>query len=248
MSRRTGFVLAAAAAIGLGGVLAASGLAAVTPAAADALNTSAGGLAASPVNDISAQRKKGGQKARGRTGGQPKAKGTGRPRPAAKGSGRQRPGANRPRGQRPAAKGSGRQRPGANRPRGQRPAAKGTGRPRPGARPAARPPRATAARRGPRRDVRIRAGGPIRIGGRRVTVIRGGHRYRWRGRYWDVAPIAALTALTLGAIAYAPYAYVPVAQPLCTGYTEDGCFLRWTEVPTSQGDLIPQCVTYCEGS
>jgi hypothetical protein len=228
MSRRTGFVLAAAAAIGLGGVLAASGLAAVTPAAADALNTSAGGLAASPVNDISAQRKKGGQKARGRTGGQPKAKGTGRPRPAAKGSGRQRPG--------------------ANRPRGQRPAAKGTGRPRPGARPAARPPRATAARRGPRRDVRIRAGGPIRIGGRRVTVIRGGHRYRWRGRYWDVAPIAALTALTLGAIAYAPYAYVPVAQPLCTGYTEDGCFLRWTEVPTSQGDLIPQCVTYCEGS
>jgi hypothetical protein len=228
MSRRTGFVLAAAAAIGLGGVLAASGLAAVTPAAADALNISAGDLAASPVKDISAQRKKDGQKARGRTGGQPKAKGTGRPRPAAKGSGRQRPGANRPRGQRPAAKGS--------------------GRPRPGARPAARPPRATAARRGPRRDVRIRAGGPIRIGGRRVTVIRGGHRYRWRGRYWDVAPIAALTALTLGAIAYAPYAYVPVAQPLCTGYTEDGCFLRWTEVPTSQGDLIPQCVTYCEGS
>jgi hypothetical protein len=95
--------------------------------------------------------------------------------------------------------------------------------------------------------VRIRVGGPIRIGGRQVTIIRGGHRYRWRGRYWNVRPVTALTALTLGAIAYAPYAYVPVAEPLCTGYTEDGCFLRWTEVPTEQGDLIPQCVTYCEG-
>jgi hypothetical protein len=93
--------------------------------------------------------------------------------------------------------------------------------------------------------VRIRAGGPVNIGGRRVTVIRDRHVVRWRGRPWNVVPIVALGALTIGAIAYAPYAYVPVEEPVCTGYTADGCFLRWAEVPTVEGELIPQCVTYC---
>jgi hypothetical protein len=93
--------------------------------------------------------------------------------------------------------------------------------------------------------VRVRAGGPVRIGGRRVVVYRQGWRPYWRGRYWNVVPIVALGAFTVGAIAYAPYAYLPVAEPVCTGYTEDGCVLRWTEVPTEQGDLVPQCVTYC---
>ena len=83
------------------------------------------------------------------------------------------------------------------------------------------------------------------IGGRRVTVIRDRHVVRWRGRPWTVVPIVALGALTVGAIAYSAYAYVPVEQPVCTGYTEDGCFLRWAEVPTVEGELIPQCVTYC---
>jgi hypothetical protein len=99
--------------------------------------------------------------------------------------------------------------------------------------------------RGPRVNVRVRAGGPVRIGGRRVVVYRQGWRPYWRGRYWNVVPIVALGAFTVGAIAYAPYAYLPVAEPVCSGYTEDGCVLRWTEVPTEQGDLVPQCVTYC---
>jgi hypothetical protein len=93
--------------------------------------------------------------------------------------------------------------------------------------------------------VRIRAGGPVNIGGRRVIVIRDRHVVRWRGRPWNVVPIVALGALTIGAIAYAPYAYVPVEEPVCTGYTEDGCFFQWTEVPTAEGELVPQCVTYC---
>jgi hypothetical protein len=79
-------------------------------------------------------------------------------------------------------------------------------------------------------------------------VIRDRHVVRWRGRAWTVVPIVALSALTIGAIAYSPYAYVPVGAPVCTGYTEDGCFLRWTEVPTAEGELIPQCVAYCPGS
>jgi len=98
---------------------------------------------------------------------------------------------------------------------------------------------------GRRIGVRVRAGGPIRIGGRRITVIRGPWRPYWRGRRWRVVPIVALGVFTIGALAYAPYAYLPVSEPVCAGYTEDGCVLRWTEVPTEEGDLIPQCVTYC---
>jgi len=108
-------------------------------------------------------------------------------------------------------------------------------------RPGVRPPGV----RGPRVSVRVRAGGPVRIGGRRVVVHRRAWRPYWRGRYWNVVPIVALGAFTVGALAYAPYAYLPVAEPVCSGYTEDGCVLRWTEVPTEQGDLVPQCVTYC---
>jgi hypothetical protein len=116
------------------------------------------------------------------------------------------------------------------------PAARRAG-PRPGVRP--------AGVRGPRISARVRGGGALRIGGRRVVVYRRAWRPYWRGRYWNVVPIVALGAFTIGAIAYAPYAYLPVAEPVCEGYTEDGCILRWTEVPTEEGDLVPQCVTYC---
>lgn len=217
MSQRISVALAATVAIGLGGVLAAPG--AMPPAAAETLTGPVMDTTAGPVDNISAQARREGDGKRG---------------------GERRPGG-RPKADRP-----GGQRPGAGRPDGTRPGAQRPGDRRPGAGPGPRPPRAAAARRGPRYDVRIRGGGPIVIGGRRVTVIRDRHRYRWRGRYWNVVPITALTALTIGAIAYRPYAYVPVGEPVCTGYTEDGCFLRWVEVPTAEGELVPQCVTYCE--
>ncbi|MPZ56198.1 MAG: hypothetical protein GEU91_06775 [Rhizobiales bacterium] len=78
-----------------------------------------------------------------------------------------------------------------------------------------------------------------------MIVIRGPHAVEWRGRRRNVVPIAALAAFTLGTVAYAAHAYVPVAEPVCTGHTEGGCFFRWAEVPTPEGDLIPQCVAYC---
>ena len=220
MSQRIGIALAAAAAVGFG-AFAASGKGLVTFALAD--------TAASQITDISAQAE------RQREGPRPGAQRPG-PRPGAQPQG-QRPGA-QPQGQRPGAQRPEGQRPGAQRPDGQRPGAQRPQGQRPGA-------RVVGPRSGPRLSVRIRAGGPVNIGGRRVTVIRDRHVVRWRGRPWNVVPIVALGALTIGAIAYAPYAYVPVGEPVCTGYTADGCFLRWAEVPTVEGELIPQCVTYC---
>ena len=69
----------------------------------------------------------------------------------------------------------------------------------------------------------------------------------WRGRYWPLVPIAALGAVTVGALAYSAYGYVPVEQPLCVGETEDGCIMRWAQVPAQEDPsvLVPQCVTYC---
>jgi hypothetical protein len=110
--------------------------------------------------------------------------------------------------------------------------------------PAVRP----AARVAPRTVVvGGRRGAPLRIGGRRVVVVRGPRWVVWRGRRWGLVPIVALGALTVGSIAYAAYGYVPVDAPLCEGVTEDGCLLRWTEVPAADDPsiLVPQCVQYC---
>jgi hypothetical protein len=64
-----------------------------------------------------------------------------------------------------------------------------------------------------------------------VVVVRGRRGVFWHGHRHFLVPIVALGAFTLGAY--------------CAGYTEDGCVLRWAEVPTEEGDLVPQCVTYC---
>jgi hypothetical protein len=102
-----------------------------------------------------------------------------------------------------------------------------------------------AARHGPRVNVRVVGGGPIRIGGRNVTIVRGPRYVVWHGYRRALVPLAALGALTIGGVAYAAYGYVPVEQPYCDGYTEDGCQFMWTDVPTDEGDIVPQCVTYC---
>ncbi len=87
----------------------------------------------------------------------------------------------------------------------------------------------------------------MRIGGRSVVVVRGPRTVLWRGRNWGLVPVVALGALTVGAIAYSAYGYVPVEAQLCSGTTEDGCILRWTNVPAAENPsvLVPQCVSYC---
>jgi hypothetical protein len=109
----------------------------------------------------------------------------------------------------------------------------------------AAPPRVIAARHGPRVNVRVIGGGPVRIGGRNVTIVRGPRYVVWRGHRRSLVPLAVLGALTVGGVAYAAYGYVPVEQNYCDGFTEDGCQFMWTDVPTEEGDLVPQCVTYC---
>src|SRR5205085_10242441 len=42
-----------------------------------------------------------------------------------------------------------------------------------------------------------------------------------------------------------PEAYVTLAQPVCVGFTDDGCPLRWQNVRTDDGSAIPQCIQYC---
>lgn len=106
-------------------------------------------------------------------------------------------------------------------------------------------PRVIPARHGPQISSRIRSGGPIRVGGRNVTIIRSRRFVNWHGQRRYLLPFAGLAALTIGAIAYSPYGYLPVAQNYCDGFTEDGCQLQWTDVPTEDGDVVPQCVTYC---
>ena len=38
--------------------------------------------------------------------------------------------------------------------------------------------------------------------------------------------------------------YVPVEEPVCTGYADDGSRLRWMAVPTEDGGREYQCVAY----
>jgi hypothetical protein len=96
---------------------------------------------------------------------------------------------------------------------------------------------------GPRIGGSIR--GPIRLGGRGVSFIRGPRYVNWHGSRRRLIAIGAISTIILGGIAYYPYAYLPVEQPYCEGYTEDGCELRWQEVATEDGLLVPQCVAFC---
>lgn len=107
----------------------------------------------------------------------------------------------------------------------------------------ARPIHAARPHHGPR--IARRINGPFRVHGRRVVIIRGPHHVYWHGRRRALLPLAALGGLTFGSLFYTPYAFIPVEERYCEGYTDDGCFLQWTAVPTLEGDYIPQCVAYC---
>jgi hypothetical protein len=98
-------------------------------------------------------------------------------------------------------------------------------------------------RSGPRIGGRV--GGPLVIGGRSVAVVRGPRSVFWRGRNRSLVSLGLIAGFSVGAVAYSAYGYLPVDEPYCTGITEDGCELRWQDVPTPEGDLIPQCVTFC---
>jgi hypothetical protein len=91
-----------------------------------------------------------------------------------------------------------------------------------------------------------RALGRTVIHGRNYSVWRGGpYRKRYHGGWRTFVALSTLAAITVGASAYYPYAYIDAPADYCEGLTEDGCQLRWAEVPTLEGYPAYQCVAYC---
>jgi hypothetical protein len=89
-----------------------------------------------------------------------------------------------------------------------------------------------------------RVGNVTAIRGRRVNVF-AGRRIWWNGGWRNLIGISLLTGWAIGGDFYYPEGYVAYSQPLCTGYTDDGCALRWQDVATDDGGTIPQCVQAC---
>ena len=87
--------------------------------------------------------------------------------------------------------------------------------------------------------------GRIVVGGRNYSVWRGSHRVRYDGRWATLAALSALSVFVYAGASYYPYAYISASRPYCEGITEDGCVLRWEEVPTLDGPRVFQCVAYC---
>ena len=59
-------------------------------------------------------------------------------------------------------------------------------------------------------------------------------------------PIRFLAPLFLAGTYYYPYRYLTYDAPVCSGLTDNGCQLQWTEVPLEDGEGSAwQCVEYC---
>ena len=95
------------------------------------------------------------------------------------------------------------------------------------------------------RAVGTRSTARVVIGGRNYSVWRGARRVRHDGRWATLGAISALSIFFYGGANYYPYAYLSATGPYCEGVTEDGCILRWEEVPTLEGPRVFQCVAYC---
>jgi len=110
---------------------------------------------------------------------------------------------------------------------------------------------ATGARTGGTRVGAPRVGG-TRVGTVRTTTIRNrrfttfaGRRFWWHGGWRTLIGVSLLTGFAVGPDFYYPDSYVALAEPVCTGYTDDGCTLRWQDVAADDGSTIPQCVQFC---
>jgi len=113
--------------------------------------------------------------------------------------------------------------------------------------------RTGGARDGGTRTGATRTGG-TRVGGQRTgtTNVRNrrvstftGRRFWWRGGWHTLIGVGLLTGYAIGPDCYYPEGYVALAEPVCTGYTDDGCTLRWQDVAADDGSTIPSCVQFC---
>ena len=89
-----------------------------------------------------------------------------------------------------------------------------------------------------------RVGGTTSIRNRRISTFTG-RRFWWRGSWRILISITLLTGFAIGPDFYYPEGYVALAEPVCTGTTDDGCALRWQDVAADDGSTIPQCVQFC---
>ena len=89
-----------------------------------------------------------------------------------------------------------------------------------------------------------RVGGTTSIRNRRISTFTG-RRFWWRGSWRVLIGITLLTGFAIGPDFYYPEGYVALAEPVCTGFTDDGCTLRWQDVAADDGSTIPQCVEFC---
>ena len=87
--------------------------------------------------------------------------------------------------------------------------------------------------------------GNATIRGRNYTVWRGTHRVRHNGRWATLAAITTLGIIAVGGADYYPYAYISATGPYCEGITDDGCVLKWEQLPTLEGPWVYECVAYC---
>ncbi len=73
---------------------------------------------------------------------------------------------------------------------------------------------------------------------------RGGRPYGRHGRRHVSSRL--LAPLIIAGSTYHAYRYLPYDGPACSGITENGCELRWVEVPLKDSDAaVPQCVEFC---
>jgi hypothetical protein len=79
------------------------------------------------------------------------------------------------------------------------------------------------------------------VHGRSLNVMRAPRS----GRARRFGGFRALAGFALGGIYFVPYGYRDLAGPACVGVTEDGCQLRWLEVPTADGNSERQCIEFC---
>ena len=82
------------------------------------------------------------------------------------------------------------------------------------------------------------------INNRYVNIFRGPRQIWWAGAWVSLAALAIIPAVYVGGLEYDPYGYVALAEPTCSGVTPEGYRLRWQDVPTDTGAVIPECVAY----
>jgi hypothetical protein len=83
------------------------------------------------------------------------------------------------------------------------------------------------------------------LGGRGIGVRQGPYRLWFGGRWVTFVGVGTLAAILVGTDYYYPYGYVSIAQPWCSGVTDDGCRLHWQTVALQEGGEQVQCVQYC---